>query len=197
MAPNPALTMLKMLCELSTVAILMTAGMASSVAAEAQVHAPAKREPRVPPRSAMWSVFSYRRLASRHLDPLWIDAQRCRLPVWLDDPHLDSRWFAPPSFASQIPWIRGRRYLYPNPGFEMQLHKHWVVELSVLPKVSFSAYVEETPFGPYLPEVGTAPGAPGPAPEIVNPFSGVLCWFQEDLLRILPRTADRELIFPY
>lgn len=197
MAPYPVLTMLKLLCELFTLAILVTAGVASSVAAEAQIHAPAKREPRVPSRSAMWSVSYYRWLGSRHLDPLWIDAQRCRLPAWLDDPHLDSRWFAPPSFASQIPWIRGRRYLYPNPGFEVQLHKHWVVELSVLPKVLFIAYVEETRFAPYLPEVGTTPGAQGPAPEIVNPFSGVLCWFQEELLRLLPTSPDRELIFPY
>lgn len=197
MAPNPALTMLKMLCELSTVAILMAAGIAPSVAAEAQNHAPAKREPQILPRGTTLMVPGFFRLPHQHPDPLWIDAQRCRLPAWLDDPHLDSRWFAPPSFASQIPWIRGRRYLYPNPGFEMQLHKHWVVELSVLPKVSFSAYVVETPFGSYLPEVGTALGAPGPAPEIVNPFGGVLCWFHEDLLRILPRMPDRELIFPY
>lgn len=117
-----------MLCELLTLAILMSAGMPCGVAANAESHVPADRKLQILPRGSSLMVPGFRRLAHQQSGPLWIDAEECCLPPWLGDPDLNSRWFAPLSFASQIPGIRGRRHLYPNPGYEVQMHKHWVVE---------------------------------------------------------------------
>jgi hypothetical protein len=189
--------MKRTLCDLFAVVSILNASVCSTGAVEAEPGGPADRKPQLLPPRNMLMVPGFLRPLYQQPGPLSIDAGKCRLPAWLDDPDLATRWFAPPSFASQIPWNRGRRYLYPNPGFEVQVHKRWVFELSLLPKVSFNAYVAESPFAPYVPEVGTAPGSPGPAPEILNPFTGVSCWFREDLLRLLPNTSDRELIFPY